>query len=126
MEFAITMPILLLVVWTVIDFARAFYASNSLSAAVREGARYAAVQPNPTASTTAIKTKVQQAYNAFGGNPIPSGQIFLYDSSTTAAGNVTIKVQGYVWRTSTPINYIPGGQILMTRAAKFRYEREDT
>lgn len=125
-EFAITMPILLLVVWTVVDFARAYYASNSLSAAVREGARYAAVQVNPTASTAAIRTKVQQAYNAFGGSPIPAGQIFVYDSSTFTAANVTVKVEGYVWNKSTPINFIPGGQILMTRAAKFRYEREST
>lgn len=124
-EFAITIPILLLLVWTVIDFARAYYTSNSLSAAVREGARVAAVQSNPSSGTsqTVIRTRVKDSFKAFGGAALTDGYIFIYDSSTTV-GNVTVKVQNYPWLTATPITFISGGQILMTRAAKFRYERE--
>ena len=110
-EFAITVPILMLIVWGVVDFARAYYASNSLAAAVREGARYAAVQVDPTANSAAIKTKVQQAYNAFGGSAIPTAKIFVYDSSAFPAANVTVKVEGYVWNQFSPIRFVPGGQI---------------
>jgi Flp pilus assembly protein TadG len=40
LEFAMVLPILLLIVGGVIEFGRAYYQYNTLSKAVREGARY--------------------------------------------------------------------------------------
>lgn len=126
-EFAIVLPIFLFVIWCVVDFARAFYTQNSLASAVREGARYAAVTKDPgaAATLTAVRAKVAQAFNAFGGAAIPPASITVLDSSSTA-GNVTVKVTNYQWLTTTPINIFTGGQILMTKQAKFRWEQEDT
>lgn len=125
-EFAISIPILLLIVWCIVDFARAYYTINSLATAVREGARYAAVQLNPTVSKPQIDSVVMGAFNAFGGPPInPATQIIVYDS-TVSKGNVTVEVKDYVWLTTTPINVIAGGQILMTRKSTFRWERAPT
>lgn len=126
-EFAIVIPILLLIVWCIVDFARAYYTVNSLATAVREGARYAAVQVTPGTSPAldSIKGRVKTAFNAFGGPAIADAQINVYDSSTTK-GNVTVEVLDYVWLTTTPINIIAGGQILMTRKSTFRWERAPT
>jgi Flp pilus assembly protein TadG len=125
-EFAITVPLLLLVVWIIVDFARAYYTSNSLSSAVREGARVSAVQPTPSsaANLASMKTRVKSAFNAFGGPGITDAEIVLYDSSTATPASVTVEVQNYPWVKTTPITVFTGGQILMTRRAKFRYERE--
>lgn len=127
-EFAMVMPIFLLIAWCVIDFARAYYTLNSLSAAVREGARTAAVQKIATPeeeaeSVTITKNRVSSAFNAFGGSPIPPDSIKV--NFDVPGGTVTVQVKGYTWVTSTPINIINGGQIVMTRTASFRLERDD-
>lgn len=126
-EFAITVPLLLLVIWVTVDFARLYYTSNSLSSAVREGARFAAVQQDPSNVTSVanMKARVKSTFNAFGGPAVTDAMITLVDSSTTA-GNVTVKVVNYIWTKSTPVTLFTNGQVTMTRTAKFRYEREGT
>lgn len=130
-ETAIVLPILLLIVWVIIDFARAFYTVNSLASAVREGARVAAVfdipadAPTATANTEAIKDRVKAAFNAFGGPPLSDAQIIIVDERLSD-GKVTVQVKDYEWLTTTPIVFISGGKILMTRQATFRWEREPT
>jgi Flp pilus assembly protein TadG len=124
-ELAVAMPVLILIVWGAIDFARAYYTSNSLSSAVREGARYAAVFPFPDSNKTAIKNKVKQSFNAFGGDSIADSLITLVDSSSQA-GYVSVVVKNYKWLSTTPLNIFAGGKILMTRRATFRWEDEPT
>jgi hypothetical protein len=130
-EFAIVIPILLLVVWAIIDFARAYYTINSLATAVREGARVAAVQQcpgSPDTQANIIKPRVQAAFNAFGGPALGAGQIFIEPSGVCGPddGLITVEVRDYEWLTTTPINLISGGKILMTRRAHFRWERFDS
>ena len=126
-EFAMVLPIFLLVAWCVIDFARAYYTLNSLSAAVREGARVAVVGKDYTntadsaAGVAAAKARVTTSFNSFGGPAIPPDSIKVTPDVT--AGTVTVTVKGYTWSTSTPINIINGGKIIMTRTATFRIER---
>jgi Flp pilus assembly protein TadG len=124
-ETAIVLPILLLIVWVIIDFARAFYTVNSLASAVREGARVAAVYKVPADNEAAIKDRVKSAFNAFGGPALTDGQIIIVDESLSD-GKVTVQVKDYEWLTTTPIVFISGGKILMTRQATFRWEREPT
>lgn len=124
-EVALVLPILLLIVWVIIDFARAFYTVNSLATAVREGARVAAVYESPADNGTVIRGRVKAAFNAFGGPPLTDAQIIIIDETMTE-GEVTVRVQGYEWRTTTPITFFSGGMILMTREATFRWEREPT
>ncbi len=122
-EFALVLPILLVIVWVIIDFARAYYTVNSLASAVREGARVAAVFETPADNEAAIKARVKAAFNAFGGDSLLDAQINIYDSTLTR-GKVTVEVKDYQWLTTTPITIISGGTILMTRQATFRWERE--
>ena len=56
-EFALLFPVLLLIVFGIIDFGRALNAQITLTQAAREGARLAAVgQPNVVARTQAAAT----------------------------------------------------------------------
>lgn len=48
-EFALVLPLLLLIVFGVLDLGRAFYVSVVLANAAREGARYASRHPDYTA-----------------------------------------------------------------------------
>jgi Flp pilus assembly pilin Flp len=46
-EFALVAPLLFIIVFAIIDFSRAYYTLNDLTAAVREGARYASSLDDP-------------------------------------------------------------------------------
>jgi Flp pilus assembly protein TadG len=73
LEFAITLPLLLLLAVGTIEFGRAFYQYNTLSKAVREAARYMASKPyNSTERTNAARIAVYG--NVTGtGTPILPG-----------------------------------------------------
>jgi len=48
-EFALVVPLLMLILFGVLDLGRAFYASITIANAAREGARYAMFYPGDTA-----------------------------------------------------------------------------
>ena len=77
-EFALLLPLLLVILFGTIDIGRAFYTYISLTNAAREAARYAAV--NGTNSTS---TEVLQEFNS-GGT----------DISGCAAGSLTFSASG--------------------------------
>ena len=54
-EFAIIAPLLLLLVFGIIEFGRAYNAQNSLTHAAREGAREYAISQDPMAGEAAAK-----------------------------------------------------------------------
>lgn len=124
-ELAVALPILVLVVWGIIDFARAYYTANSLTSAVREGARYAVVFGDPSSKDSLIKVKVKETFTAFGGDSIVTDSIKIIDEHTTT-GKVTVEVKGYTWTASNPLSGIfTNGKIIMTRRATFRWEAFD-
>lgn len=49
-EFALILPLLVLILMGVFDFGRAFYAYNNISGGAREGARYGVIHPTETAA----------------------------------------------------------------------------
>jgi Flp pilus assembly protein TadG len=68
-EFALVAPLLLLLIWGIVDIGRAFYTLNNLASAVREGARSAAVMatdPTLAANKTLIKSTVTTAFTPIG------------------------------------------------------------
>ena len=88
-EFALVVPLLLLLLWGIVDIGRAFYTLNNLASAVREGARTAAVMAtNPTiaANTTLIKSTVTTAFTPIGP-PLQPESVFV----TLANRQVTVK-----------------------------------
>ncbi len=129
-EFAIVVPILLVILFGIIDFARMLLTRNSLVNAVREGARYGAVQP-PTgwaATQTAIQGKVRGRIATFGGNATDASTATVTTSPAPGTGTsadyvVTVTVTGFPYRPLTPVlTMINRGAITMTATAQFRSE----
>jgi Flp pilus assembly protein TadG len=55
-EFALVLPILLVLIFGIVEFGRAFQVRATLEAAAREGARVMAVQNDPAAARTAVQS----------------------------------------------------------------------
>lgn len=90
-EFAILLPVLLLIVFGITEFGRALYAYNTLVKATRDAARYyAAQQPgNPPAKDAEIKNMAVYGNTAGTGSPLASGlttsMVSLCDSVSCTA-----------------------------------------
>jgi Flp pilus assembly protein TadG len=108
-EFAVVVPVLLLLIFGTIDLGRFLYAYNNLAFAVREGARLAAVQKDPTtaASQTAVRDRVRQFAVAFGGNATPTVTV-TPDAAQPATRLVTVTVTAYPFAWITPLPSFAG------------------
>ncbi|MCW2583306.1 MAG: tadE [Klenkia sp.] len=88
-EFALVLPLLLLLVFGIVEFGRAFQVQATLAQAAREGARVMAVQNNATAARAAV-----QAATTSLTTPLAASQIVITPTScTTAAGNATVTLR---------------------------------
>jgi len=127
-EFAIVLPILLLLVFGIIDFGRALYTLNNLTAAVREGARLASTQisPDPTTggSMSAVSTAVTNYVVAFGGNAgAPQVTETFNGGAPPNMQSITVQIVSYPFTPLTPIaNFVGFGTIQMSPSATFRWE----
>ena len=123
-EFAIIVPLLLILVLGIVDFGRLMAVSGGLAAAVREGARYAATSANPSDPTqqSNIKSRVINEFQAFGGPALQTSNIAI--TVDNSGGNVTVAVSGYTYVPLTPVMQMIGaGTINFTRSSTFRWER---
>jgi Flp pilus assembly protein TadG len=131
-EFAVVVPVLLLMLFGIVDFARAFFQRNNLVAAVREGARYAAVLEAPCdpASTTAIKERVKSYFSSVGDTPPADAGIAVIPLPANACGTnsiatITVQIQNYPFTPVTPLFRLLGGNqsIQLRASAVYRWER---
>lgn len=125
-EFALVLPILLVLVTGIIDAGYLFGQKLALNQAVREGARNAVVL---TSSTKDVTTLVRQA----AGSSLISDttKIAVTDGAGNAPTNCTaVKygndlTVGASYATKGLVNFIPGfGNVTLTSEAKFRCEWE--
>lgn len=121
-EFALVLPMLMLLVFGIIDFGRAYYTLNQIISSVREGARYAAVLEDPIAQQADVRKVVKDFTVPMGGKKITDGQIEV--ALDQATGRVTVRVKNYPFELITPLAKTFGaGTLLITREATFRWER---
>jgi Flp pilus assembly protein TadG len=126
-EFAIVLPILLLIVFGIVDFGRALYTVNNLTSAVREGARLASTQisPDPTTggSKTAVQTAVSSYVVAFGGNAGAPTVTETFAGAPPNMQSITVQIVDYPFQPITPLAGLIGlGTIQMSPSATFRWE----
>ena len=126
-EFAIVLPVLLLMVFGIVDFGRALYTLNNLTAAVREGARLASTQisPDPTTSgsMSAVSTAVTNYVVAFGGNAGAPTVSETFSGTPPNMQSITVQITNYPFTPITPLaNLIGLGTIQMSPSATFRWE----
>jgi len=67
-EFALVMPVLLIILLGIFDFARAWSAHQTITAAAREGARRAVIF-DPTIDSVSVRKRVQEVISSAGYNP---------------------------------------------------------
>jgi len=83
-EFALIVPLLVLLVLGIAEFGHAFQVQGTLSAAAREGVRTMALQNNPAAARTAVQNAATSL------NPtITNAQIVITPATCPATGGST-------------------------------------
>lgn len=92
-EFALILPIILVLIIGFVDLGRAVFYYSSLSNAVRESTRYAITQRNPDEED--IKDKVLEYAFALHNtpNPLAKGDIIITYPTVENNKNITISIQ---------------------------------
>ena len=131
-EFALVVPLLMMMMCAAIDFGLAVYTLNNLTAAVREGGRYAAVIDKPTwlanggANAQALVRDRVYKYIVGMNNGLDSTQTKALISVTNpdpASGIITVRITAYPYKPVTPLaNLMRLQTINMNRTAIFRWE----
>lgn len=129
-EFALVAPILLTLVWGIIETGRVFYTINSLASSVRDGARWGAAScplqtTGPGAGTPAIdvcrapiRDMVRTGFQPIG-DTLVDGNILVLVVGTGANTRIEVTAS-YPYEPIVPIG---GWNVTITRRAVFRYER---
>jgi Flp pilus assembly protein TadG len=126
-EFALVVPFLILIMCATIDFGLAVYTLNNLTAAVREGGRYAAVMstPGPSKDDPEVRDRVYNFIATLNTSMTATDVKNLISVSTPdASGNIEVKITGYPYKPMTPLARLFGlDSLMLNRAAIFRWER---
>jgi len=127
-EFALVVPFLMFIMCATIDFGMAVYTLNNLTAAVREGGRYAAAMDvPPPADTAAIRDRVYNYIVGMNSNGLTAAQVKakIHNSVPDATtGDITVWIDAYPYKPVTPLAPLLGLSIInLNRKAIFRYER---
>jgi hypothetical protein len=127
-EFAIIVPVLLLLLFGIVDFARAFFQRNNLVAAAREGARFAAVMEAPCGNEAAIRARVISYFSGVGSpapaNTAASIPITMDCTTPTSPTNIMVEIVNYPFNPITPLFGMFGrGVIQLNAQATYRWER---
>lgn len=113
MEFAIALPFLLLLLFGIFEFGRAYYQYNTLSKAIRNGARYLSSHSYSAANITNTQNVVVYGNSVGGSNPVlprltsaminvtPSGGTAPYDEINPPQF-VKVSVNSYPFTTIVP------------------------
>lgn len=126
-EFALIVPLFMLVVFGVIDFSRAYYKLNTLNSSVREGARYGSTLTAGKYNTNEGRDSVKVAMRTFStafGSPIDTSGNRITINMLPAAITVSV-TDTFTLLTPLP-KYVGRTAIPITRSATFRWERTPT
>jgi len=133
LEFAMTLPLLLLIVLGVIEFGRAYFQYNTLSKAVRQGARYMSMHAyDPIELTRAQNIAIYGNREGTGSPCLPGlgvGNITITPRNPDTAGGasrtnpprwVTVGVTGYTFQPMFS-GILPISSVSFTPSVEMRY-----
>lgn len=103
-EFALVLPLLLLLSFTITEYGRALYQYNTITKSVRDAARYLSTQ-NPGTKNTEAKNLVVYGNLSGTGTPLAIGlstaqvpnAVWQQAGAGPVINTVTIKVTGYTF-----------------------------
>jgi len=113
MEFALVLPLVLLVAFGITEFGRAYYQYNTLSKAIRDGARYMSSHTYNSTNITNAKNLVVYGQTSGGSTPAlpglttstinvtPSGGTTPYDEINPPQ-QITVGVNSYPFNSLVP------------------------
>jgi Flp pilus assembly protein TadG len=112
-EFALIVPILLLIVMGILDFGRVFYTYEALANAAREGARFCALHPGDANGTKA------RVAGELGGRVTPDlAATSCPSASTVAAGDpVSVSASATVDLITPLMGSLVGDPVTITASA---------
>jgi Flp pilus assembly protein TadG len=115
-EFALTLPVLVLCVFGTLDLGRAVYAQFTLANAVREGARQAIIE---TVSDGAVVGAVVAKAASLG---LQAGDVAISGSRNIAGSAVTVSAS-WIFRPVTPIiSNIAGASLVLSAQTSMTVE----
>lgn len=92
-EFALILPIFLLILCGIIDFGWLFYNQLSLNNACREGARYAVVNTAENADTSSIISHIEKTTTTVFANDGVDITVTYSSPSDPTAGDITVSLK---------------------------------
>ncbi len=120
-EFALALPFLLAFVFFIVDCGFLAYSYVSVTNAVREGARCAAVGGSASAVSTRVTDTSGGLVNVIAV-PAPT----YAPAPAQIGGSVTVSAT-YTYNWITPVGFVPGlSDFQFTKSAKMRMETSDT
>jgi Flp pilus assembly protein TadG len=114
MEFALVLPLVLLVAFGITEFGRAYYQYNTLSKAIRDGARYMSSHTYDSTNITNAQNLVVYGQISGGSIPVlpglttamidvtPSGGTPPYDPIDNTPQSITVAVNSYPFNSLVP------------------------
>jgi Flp pilus assembly protein TadG len=124
-EFALVVPFLMIIMCATIDFGLAVFQLNNLTAAVREGGRFAAAKQPLAANDPAVNQRVYNYITPGMNNGMTNAQKLatISNSFDNATGLVTVRITGYAYKPMTPLaSLLRITNFTMNRTAIFKYE----
>jgi len=90
LEFGFVIPVLMLLVFGIVEFGIAFYREGVLAGAVREGARAGIIATNPRPTTGQIQDKVKNYLVGVGWDPAPA-QVTVTGAQGSSGDPLTVQ-----------------------------------
>lgn len=107
-EFALVMPIFLLILCGILDYGWLFYNQLSLNNECREGTRYAVVNSGEDGNADGIENHIENTMTSIFPNDV---DIYIHysDAASPLSGDITVRLSTYV-PSLTPVFGIINGE----------------
>ena len=121
-EFALILPIFLLILCGIIDFGWLFYNQLSLNKACREGARYAVVNTAEGNGTQAIINHIENATTTVFANDGVRVDVEYTTPSDPTAGDVTVSMEADISFFTPVLSTVLGEERTITSTVVMKVE----
>lgn len=129
-EFALTVPFLFIIIFGVIDFSRAYAQLNATNAALREGARLAAVMKEPAAAgaQSEVRKRVKTISSVFGYSSLDTTRVTLTMTTDPIVGTEWVVVTVTAHPVPLPVlgKFLGLAPFTVTRSVRYVWERTQT
>ena len=121
-EFALILPIFLLILCGIIDFGWLFYNQLSLNNACREGARYAVVHTAENADTTAIINHIENTTTTVFANDGVDISVTYTSPADPTSGDIQISMQADISFFTPVLSTVLGKEKTITSTVVMKVE----